>query len=125
NEPADTFVAGFLGSPPMNFFERGELIVGFRPEQLLPRGTYSSSEPLVHLWFRVDRVENLGSDRLLYGALRDYAPDTKMIVDLPFTVHRPVAEGESYEFSIKESDLKYFDKASGLRAAAKPFWKAA
>src|SRR5881394_2619672 len=67
NEPADTFVAGFLGSPPMNFFERGEVLVGFRPEQMLPKGTYATSEPLVHVWFRVDRVENLGSDRLLYG----------------------------------------------------------
>src|SRR5438874_9111768 len=43
NEPADTFVAGFLGSPPMNFFERGEVLVGFRPEQMLPKGTYATS----------------------------------------------------------------------------------
>src|SRR5712671_6149511 len=27
NEPADTFVAGFLGSPPMNFFERNGALV--------------------------------------------------------------------------------------------------
>src|SRR5881394_3432584 len=67
NEPADTFVAGFLGSPPMNFFERGGAVVGFRPEQMLPKGAYSTQDPLVHVWFRVDRVENLGSDRLLYG----------------------------------------------------------
>src|SRR6184192_3440346 len=48
NEPADTFVAGFLGSPAMNFFERGEALVGFRPEQILPKGTYATNEPLVH-----------------------------------------------------------------------------
>src|SRR3954466_13846252 len=120
NEPADTFVAGFLGSPPMNFFERNGAVVGFRPEQILPKAAYSSQEPLVHLWYRVDRVENLGADRLLYGVLRDLAPDVKMIVNLPFTVHQPVTEGQAYEFSIKQSDLKFFDKETGLRVAPRP-----
>ena len=123
NEPADTFVAGFLGSPAMNFFERGEALVGFRPEQILPKGTYATNEPLVHVWFRVDRVENLGADRLLYGSLRDLAPDVKMIVNLPTTVHMPINEGEAYEFSIREGDLKFFDQATGLRTAPQPFWK--
>ena len=120
NEPADTFVAGFLGSPPMNFFERGDAVVGFRPEQMLPKGSYATDEPLVDLWFRVDRVENLGSDRLLYGSLRDLAPEVRMIVNLPFTVHLPVVEGQAYEFSIKRRDLKFFDKGTGLRIAARP-----
>ena len=125
NEPADTFVAGFLGSPPMNFFERGQTLVGFRPEQILPKGTYSTTEPLVDVWFRVDRVENLGADRLLYGRLRDLAPEVKMIINLPFTVHLPIVEGEAYEFSIKQGDLKFFDKATGLRVPPRPFWNAA
>jgi multiple sugar transport system ATP-binding protein len=120
NDPADTFVAGFLGSPPMNFFERNGAVVGFRPEQILPKGQYSTQEPLVDVWYRVDRVENLGADRLLYGALRDLAPDVKMIVNLPFTVHLPVTEGQAYEFSIKKSDLKFFDKGTGLRVAPRP-----
>src|SRR5215471_6193250 len=68
DEPADTFVAGFLGSPPMNFFERDGALVGFRPEQLLPKGSYATKDPLVDFWFNVDRVENLGADRLLYGS---------------------------------------------------------
>jgi multiple sugar transport system ATP-binding protein len=120
NEPADTFVAGFLGSPPMNFFERGGVLVGFRPEQMLPKAAYSTQEPLVHVWFRVDRVENLGADRLLYGRLRDLAPDVKMIINLPFTVHLPITEGQAYELSIKQKDLKFFDKDSGLRVASRP-----
>jgi multiple sugar transport system ATP-binding protein len=124
NEPADIFVAGFLGSPPMNFFERDGALVGFRPEQILPRAAYVTQEPLVHVWFRVTRVENLGADRLLYGNLRDLAPAVKMIVNLPFTVHMPVTEGEAYEFSIKQHDLKFFDKATGLRVPPKPFWNA-
>jgi multiple sugar transport system ATP-binding protein len=120
NEPADTFVAGFLGSPPMNFFERGGVLVGFRPEQMLPKAAYSTEDPLVHVWFRVDRVENLGADRLLYGTLRDLAPDVKMIINLPFTVHLPITEGQAYQLSIKQKDLKFFDKDSGLRVASRP-----
>ncbi len=38
DEPADTFVATFLGSPPMNLVETGAAIVGFRPEHFLPEG---------------------------------------------------------------------------------------
>jgi hypothetical protein len=43
-----------------------------------------------------------------------------MIVNLPFTVHLPVTEGQAYEFSIKKSDLKFFDKGTGLRVAPRP-----
>ena len=120
NEPADIFVAGFLGSPPMNFFERGGVIVGLRPEQILPKGAYATTEQLVDVWFRVDRVEHLGADRLLYGVLRDLAPEVKMIVNLPSTVHMPVTEGQAYEFSVQQKDLKFFDKETGLRIASRP-----
>jgi multiple sugar transport system ATP-binding protein len=121
DEPADTFVAGFLGSPPMNFFERDGALVGFRPEQLLPKGAYASvaSEPRVDFWFEVERVENLGADRLLYGSLRDIASDRKIIVNLPSTVHEAVSAGRAYELSIRRQDLKFFDKESGLRATGR------
>src|ERR1700757_3862858 len=36
DESADTFVATFLGSPPMNLLEFADVIVGFRPEMFLP-----------------------------------------------------------------------------------------
>src|ERR671931_2700924 len=35
DEPADTFVATFVGAPPMNLLPRGERIEGFRPENFL------------------------------------------------------------------------------------------
>src|SRR5215470_18205182 len=47
DDPADTFVAGFLGSPPMQFFENDGALVGFRAENLLPKAVYSTNEPLV------------------------------------------------------------------------------
>jgi hypothetical protein len=40
-------------------------------------------------------------------------------------VQLSVTEGQAYEFSIKQSDVKFFDKTSGLRVAAQPFWGAA
>ncbi|PYU82926.1 MAG: ABC transporter ATP-binding protein, partial [Acidobacteria bacterium] len=39
DHPADTFVATFLGSPPMNLAEIGDVIVGFRPEHFRPAST--------------------------------------------------------------------------------------
>jgi len=120
DDPADTFVAGFLGSPPMQFFENGGALAGFRAENLLPNAGYSSTEPLVSFWYRVTRVEDLGADRLLYGALRDLAPDTKMIVNLPSTIHLPITPGEAYEFACKVNDLKFFDPKTGLRIPSRP-----
>ncbi|HZA81454.1 MAG TPA: ABC transporter ATP-binding protein, partial [Actinomycetes bacterium] len=35
-DPADTFVATFLGSPPMNLVAQGDRLLGFRPESFLP-----------------------------------------------------------------------------------------
>jgi len=120
DDPADTFVAGFLGSPPMQFFENDGALVGFRAENLLPKAVYSSNEPLISFWYRVTRVEDLGADRLLYGALRDLAPDTKMIVNLPSTIHLPITPGEAYEFACKVNDLKFFDLKTGLRIPSRP-----
>ena len=124
NDPADTFVAGFLGSPPMNFFKRGEAIVGMRPEDLLPRSAYTAvpGEKLVTVRFKVHRIENLGADRLLYGSMPELAGEEKIIVDIPSSVHYPVSPGETYDFTIAAEDVKFFDGATGLRTAPKPFW---
>jgi multiple sugar transport system ATP-binding protein len=122
DEPTDTFVAGFLGSPPMNLVELAGTVVGFRPERLVPKAAYAEGQPRVDLWFRIDRIENLGADLLLYGGLRDHAPDQKAIVKLPYTLHLPMRAGETYPFSIGEADLKFFDRATGLRAAPRRFW---
>ena len=123
-DPADTFVAGFLGSPPMNFFHSDNTTAGFRPEHFLPKEVYQGvNEPKIDLWFSVDRVENLGADRLLYGHLRDTFQDEKVIVNLPSTLHLNIQPGAAYEFTIKEQDVKYFDRTSGKRVEPRPFWK--
>ena len=54
HEPADTFVATFIGSPPMNLVESDGVILGFRPEQFMPKDVFDDFP------FRVTRIEYLG-----------------------------------------------------------------
>jgi multiple sugar transport system ATP-binding protein len=123
DEPADTFVAGFLGSPPMNLVPMDGVLVGFRPEQLLPPAAAAREDgggATVPMRFAVERVEHLGAGRLLYGTLPDYAPDEKIIVSLAYTVHSSIEAGHSYDFRVHQSNLKFFDPATGLRVPARP-----
>jgi multiple sugar transport system ATP-binding protein len=119
DEPADTFVAGFLGSPPMNLVDAGDVLVGFRPEHFLPDEAHEDGA-LVKLPFRVTRVEYLGADRLLYGALEGRFADAKVIAKLPSTVPTTVTAGRTYEFAAREKDFKFFDKTTGVRTTPRP-----
>jgi len=119
-EPADTFVAGFLGSPPMNLVERDDYILGFRPEEFLPTEIHETQANLATFQFRVTRVEHLGSDRLLYGVLGEPFPHEKIIADLPSTMILSVQVGETHEFAVPQKELKFFDRATGLRTAPRP-----
>jgi multiple sugar transport system ATP-binding protein len=121
DEPADTFVAGFLGSPPMNLVERPDCLVGFRPEDFLPREALEDRGKLTAFPFRITRVEFLGADRLAYGVLGGRFPDSKVIAKLPSTVTVALQPGKTYEFAVGEKELKFFDKATGLRTGARAF----
>src|SRR5256712_13151702 len=68
DDPADTFVATFLGSPPMNLLESDDVIVGFRPEHFLPADRLPEGSR-IPLRFRVTYLEFLGAARSLYGPL--------------------------------------------------------
>jgi len=122
HEPADTFVATFIGSPPMNLIERGEILVGFRPESFLPKEVHEDNGDLRSFQFEVRRMEHLGSDRLVYGRLvRDSdVPDVTIIAKLPFNVSVLVEEGEVYEFAVRAQDIKFFDKVTGRRTDKDP-----
>jgi multiple sugar transport system ATP-binding protein len=65
-------------------------------------------------------VENLGSDRLLYGTLAEAAEDNRTVSKLPSTVTIPIEAGEAYDFVIQRKDLKFFDRATGLRMGPQP-----
>src|SRR5437879_8444298 len=65
-DPVDTFVATFVGQPPMNLLDLGDpalpprTLLGFRPEHFLPRSVFQPDEDVRAFRFSVRRVEYLG-----------------------------------------------------------------
>jgi multiple sugar transport system ATP-binding protein len=118
NDPANTFVAGFIGTPPMNLLEHGETVVGFRPEHALPRAAVSQSEGTTAFQVRVTRVEFLGSEWLTYGSVNGQFGDTKVLCKLRQGAIEKVKVGAVQEFVVSRNQLRYFSKKTGLRVAA-------
>ncbi|HET7754761.1 MAG TPA: ABC transporter ATP-binding protein [Anaeromyxobacteraceae bacterium] len=115
DEPADTFVATFLGSPPMNLLDAGDVIVGFRPESLLPAAMLSG--PAIPVSFRVSLVEFLGSERILHGVVEGgrFAGE-KVISRIATLSSVGFEDGSLHEFAVSRADVKYFDAATRKRA---------
>jgi multiple sugar transport system ATP-binding protein len=114
DHPADTFVATFIGSPPMNLVQRDGILVGFRPEHLLPIEDVRDPERTT-MPFLVERVEYLSGDRHLYGRVGALGADTEVIARLPSTVTTPISGGETHEFAVASDRLRFFDAGTGLR----------
>ncbi|WP_019560939.1 MULTISPECIES: sn-glycerol-3-phosphate import ATP-binding protein UgpC [Caldimonas] len=121
-QPASTFVAGFIGSPPMNLLEgqataagrlavggleidlpsgegspvSGAVILGVRPEHLV---LGNSGWPLV-----VEMVEVLGAERLIYGKL-----GTAMMVVRADDSHQHPRIGETLYMTPQPGKLHWFD----------------
>ena len=120
DEPADTFVATFLGSPPMNLVETGEVVIGFRPEALQPAP--SAQGATLPLRLRVTSLEYLGSERIVYGVGEGgLLADRKVVARISTGASQGLAEGASQGFAVAERDLKFFDPATGRRTAARRF----
>ncbi|MEK7245066.1 MAG: ABC transporter ATP-binding protein [Pseudomonadota bacterium] len=115
DEPADTFVATFIGSPPMNLVEHEGVTLGFRPEAFLPREIHSGQDSHVVFPFRATRIEYLGADRLVYGVLEPPFRDARVISKLPNNVRAAVSPGERHDFVVRARDVNRFDPATGLR----------
>lgn len=116
DDPADTFVATFIGSPPMNLVPRGDQLVGFRPEHLLPKAfTKPDAQPVK---LAVDRLEYLSGDRHVYGTVTGVGEPTRVISRLPATVTEPISSGMEYEFAVNRDRLRTFDAATGLRSVS-------
>ncbi|HEX7277008.1 MAG TPA: ABC transporter ATP-binding protein, partial [Acidimicrobiales bacterium] len=116
DDPADTFVATFIGSPPMNLVERDDVVVGFRPESLLPKGVVHPDADAVTVAFDVSRVEYLGAERQVIGTVEGLGPPTRAIALLPANVSVPVPAGEASDFVVRGADLRFFDKTTGQKA---------
>ena len=107
HRPASTFVASFIGSPPMNLLQhapgaRPGTLLGIRPEHL---DIGADGWEVV-----VDTVELLGAERLIYARLGGEA----LIVRVE--EGRPAPQpGDTLHVAPREDRLHWFDQASGQR----------
>jgi sn-glycerol 3-phosphate transport system ATP-binding protein len=129
--PATTFVAGFIGSPPMNLLlgqaegarftlggqalslpraapRNGPLLLGVRPEHAQMQRDGAGQAPL---WpMQVEMVEMLGAERLVYGRLGGAAFTLR--IEGTLTPPRP---GEALMLQVQGQRLHWFDAQSGQR----------
>ena len=108
NRPASTFVASFIGSPPMNLLSHAPgtpegRLLGIRPEhlQLTPGQGWS---------LQVDTVELLGAERLVHARMGQEA----ITLRLDESVIAP-SPGQRFEASPRPDKLHQFDAQTGLR----------
>ena len=109
NNPANQFVAGFIGSPAMNFLpadvltEGDQRTVGVRPEdlRLSDDGQLSAS---------VQHVEKLGGDTNVIAMVED-----KQVTARLFGQHS-IDPGQTVRFGFEHDRLYYFDR-DGARVA--------
>ena len=119
--PTDTFVATFLGSPPMNLVVRDDHLVGFRPENFLPAALVPGDGSKLNLHLAVRRIEYLSGDRHVYGTVTELGEENRVIARLPSTVTTRVDPGEVHVFAVHERDLLFFDRETGERTSPRPF----
>jgi multiple sugar transport system ATP-binding protein len=119
--PTDTFVATFLGSPPMNLVVRDDHLVGFRPENFLPSALIPGDGSKLNLHLAVRRIEYLSGDRHVYGTVTELGEENRVIARLPSTVTTHVDPGEVHVFAVHERDLVFFDRQTGGRTSPRPF----
>ncbi|MDL2398943.1 ABC transporter ATP-binding protein [Rhizobium mayense] len=110
--PADTFVATFIGSPPMNIVDIGDRLLGFRPENAAVSGRQGLPANCKSLPVRIVRREYLGGEQLVYGKLDQHSGDPDVIIRLPSDVALPQSAGELARFHVADTQLRFFDPAS-------------
>ena len=131
--PANVFVAGFIGSPAMNLMElqtsdqgvhfgnhltpipreqlaaaKGGLVVGVRPEDISVSEQTNDGLPVL-----VDLVEELGADGYLYGHADVEGKRVDLVARVDGRVHASL--GDTVYITPDPSHLHVFDKESGLR----------
>jgi sn-glycerol 3-phosphate transport system ATP-binding protein len=108
-KPATTFVAGFIGSPPMNLIPRDGRLLGIRPEHLEPCAESDAS-----IVMDVTLIEPLGADTLVYGQVTG-GSGTRVAARLPAASQ--VAAGK-LALRYDPTNVHWFDPASGRRIEA-------
>jgi sn-glycerol 3-phosphate transport system ATP-binding protein len=109
-KPATTFVAAFIGSPPMNLMparlDGREVLLGVRPEHLEP-----CAESEAAFVAAVDLVEPLGADTLVHGTVEG----SRIVARLHGT--QRVSEGR-LPLRFDPAHRHYFDAGIGARIEA-------
>jgi multiple sugar transport system ATP-binding protein len=118
--PADTFVATFVGSPPMNLIGEEDILIGFRPETFMPADFIKAEEGVVTYPFEVTWLEYLGAERLVYGNVGEKSHARHVVSRLPGNVTLPIEAGQTYPFAIARSDIRFFNRVSGQRTDQGP-----
>ena len=111
NRPATTFVASFIGSPPMNLLKNAPdappgTITGIRPEHL---DITATGWALV-----VETVELLGAERLVYGRWSHGSRDEMVIIRTEESDAVPTV-GSTIHVTPRATKMHCFDAASGQR----------
>ncbi|HET7670087.1 MAG TPA: sn-glycerol-3-phosphate import ATP-binding protein UgpC [Burkholderiales bacterium] len=106
--PATTFVAGFIGSPPMNLIPQQrdgrKVLFGVRPEHLEP-----CADAEAGLVADVDLIEPLGADTLVYGRVDG---GTRIAARLHSSVD---ARTGRLPLRYRPEHAHYFDAGTGAR----------
>ena len=128
--PANLFVAGFIGSPPMNLLAArmvdgeirvgntavaptvhdlpAEVVVGFRPEAL--RFMVRPGDPIFR--FAVDVVEPLGHEVVVHGRIES-VEDTTVVIRL--NADQEPRPGDVLELTLGREHVHLFDRETGAR----------
>ena len=113
--PASTFVATFIGSPPMNLIRNAPdgkpgVTVGIRPEHL-------DITPMRGWALTVDALEMLGAERLIYGRWQHGEGDELVVIRVDEGQAAP-SLGATIHVTPRPDRLHYFDTTTGKRIQA-------
>ena len=120
SRPATTFVASFMGSPPMNLLKNAPnaafdgppgALLGIRPEHLDMAGSAGRTHSHACAWgLQVEALEMLGAERLVYCRLGQEALIVRTGAD-----HAPPAIGSTLHVTPRADRLHWFDSQTGKR----------
>lgn len=115
HEPKNTFVAQFMGSPPMNLLPDDGHLIGFHPEHCRRPDKGQVLDNAYPFQIMVEQIEELGADALVYGVVSAGSEPSNVIIKLPERKAGTVEVGRNETFYVPWDRIKRFDAQTGLR----------